>query len=110
MHPQRPLSPYGVSKKVVGDYLVAYRELHNLEFTALALANVYGPRQDPHGEAGVAIFFAISGFLLYRPFVSARLNGAPRPAARTYLRRRILRILPALRARRLRIVDALAGR
>jgi len=57
-HPQRPLSPYGVSKKVVGDYLVAYRDLHNLEFTALALANVYGPRQDPHGEAGVVAIFA----------------------------------------------------
>src|SRR5262245_45915430 len=41
--PQVPLSPYGVAKKVVGDYLVAYRELHQLEFTALALANVYGP-------------------------------------------------------------------
>ena len=57
-YPQRPLSPYGVSKKVVADYLAAYRELHNLEFTALALANVYGPRQDPHGEAGVVAIFA----------------------------------------------------
>jgi UDP-glucose 4-epimerase len=57
-YPQRPLSPYGVSKKVVADYLTAYRELHNLEFTALALANVYGPRQDPHGEAGVVAIFA----------------------------------------------------
>jgi UDP-glucose 4-epimerase len=57
-HPQRPLSPYGVAKKVVGDYLYAYRELHGLEFAALALANVYGPRQDPHGEAGVVAIFA----------------------------------------------------
>jgi UDP-glucose 4-epimerase len=57
-HPQRPLSPYGVAKKVVGDYLFAYRELHSLEYTALALANVYGPRQDPHGEAGVVAIFA----------------------------------------------------
>lgn len=57
-HPQIPLSPYGVAKKAVGDYLVAYRELHGLEFTALALANVYGPRQDPHGEAGVVAIFA----------------------------------------------------
>jgi UDP-glucose 4-epimerase len=55
---QVPLSPYGVAKKVVGDYLVAYRELHQLEFTALALANVYGPRQNPHGEAGVVSIFA----------------------------------------------------
>jgi len=57
-HPQRPVSPYGVAKKVVGDYLYAYRELHNLEYSALALANVYGPRQDPHGEAGVIAIFA----------------------------------------------------
>jgi UDP-glucose 4-epimerase len=57
-HPQRPVSPYGVAKKVVGDYLHAYRELHSLEYTALALANVYGPRQDPHGEAGVVAIFA----------------------------------------------------
>jgi UDP-glucose 4-epimerase len=55
---QRPLSPYGVSKKAAIDYLTAYRELHELEFTALALANVYGPRQDPHGEAGVVAIFA----------------------------------------------------
>ncbi len=56
--PQRPLSPYGVAKKAAGDYLAAYRELHGIEFTALALANVYGPRQDPHGEAGVVAIFA----------------------------------------------------
>jgi UDP-glucose 4-epimerase len=56
-HPQVPLSPYGVAKKAVGDYLAAYRSLHGLEFTALALANVYGPRQDPHGEAGVVAIF-----------------------------------------------------
>jgi UDP-glucose 4-epimerase len=57
-HPQQPVSPYGVAKKVVGDYLVAYHALHGLDFTALALANVYGPRQDPHGEAGVVAIFA----------------------------------------------------
>src|SRR5439155_1246238 len=57
-HPQRPVSPYGVAKKAVGDYLHAYRELHGLEFTALALANIYGPRQNPHGEAGVVSIFA----------------------------------------------------
>jgi UDP-glucose 4-epimerase len=57
-HPQVPLSPYGVAKRVVTDYLNAYRELHALEYTSLALANVYGPRQDPHGEAGVVAIFA----------------------------------------------------
>ena len=53
-----PLSPYGVSKKSMIDYLAAYRALHNVEYVALALANVYGPRQDPHGEAGVVAIFA----------------------------------------------------
>jgi UDP-glucose 4-epimerase len=57
-HPHQPLSPYGVSKKAVLDYLSAYRALHALEFSALALGNVYGPRQDPHGEAGVVAIFA----------------------------------------------------
>jgi UDP-glucose 4-epimerase len=56
--PHHPLSPYGVSKKAAIDYLEAYRDLHSLEFSALALANVYGPRQDPHGEAGVVAIFA----------------------------------------------------
>ena len=56
--PQRPLSPYGVAKKAATDYLAAYRELYGIEFTALALANIYGPRQDPHGEAGVVAIFA----------------------------------------------------
>jgi UDP-glucose 4-epimerase len=63
-HAQRPASPYGVSKKAVGDYLHYYREIHGLEYTVLALANVYGPRQDPHGEAGVVAIFA--GLLLER--------------------------------------------
>jgi UDP-glucose 4-epimerase len=58
LYPQHPVSPYGVSKKVLGDYMFAYRALHQLDFTALALANVYGPRQDPHGEAGVVAIFA----------------------------------------------------
>ena len=57
-HPQRPLSPYGVSKKAVGDYLHYYREIQGLEYTVLAMSNVYGPRQDPHGEAGVVAIFA----------------------------------------------------
>ncbi|MDQ2649450.1 MAG: NAD-dependent epimerase/dehydratase family protein [Actinomycetota bacterium] len=56
-HPQQPVSPYGVAKRVVTDYLHVYRELHQLEYTSLALANVYGPRQDPHGEAGVVAIF-----------------------------------------------------
>jgi UDP-glucose 4-epimerase len=53
----RPASPYGISKRAVIDYLEFYRAARGLDFTALALANVYGPRQDPHGEAGVVVIF-----------------------------------------------------
>ena len=52
------LSPYGISKKVVLDYLGFYQRYRGLDYTALALGNVYGPRQDPHGEAGVIAIFA----------------------------------------------------
>jgi UDP-glucose 4-epimerase len=54
----KPLSPYGISKKVVVDYLGFYQRYRGVEFTALALGNVYGPRQDPSGEAGVISIFA----------------------------------------------------
>jgi UDP-glucose 4-epimerase len=57
-HSRRPVSPYGVAKKAVGDYLHYYKEIQGLDYTVLALANVYGPRQDPHGEAGVVAIFA----------------------------------------------------
>lgn len=57
-----PLSPYGASKASMVYYLSIYQYLHGLDCTALALANVYGPRQDPHGEAGVVAIFA--GLLL----------------------------------------------
>ncbi len=56
--PMRPTCQYGVSKKAGGDYLRVYHELYGLDFTALALANVFGPRQLPHGEAGVVAIFA----------------------------------------------------
>ena len=49
----RPVSPYGISKRVAVDYLSFYERYRGIEWTALALANIYGPRQDPTGEAGV---------------------------------------------------------
>jgi UDP-glucose 4-epimerase len=55
-----PLSPYGISKKTVSDYLGFYQRYRGLDYTSCALANVYGPRQDPHGEAGVISIFASS--------------------------------------------------
>ena len=54
----RPLSAYGVSKKAAGDYLALYQRFKAIDHTQLALANVYGPRQDPTGEAGVIAIFA----------------------------------------------------
>ena len=54
----RPTSPYGISKKVMEDYLHFYSTTYGLRFVNLALANVYGPRQDPNGEAGVVAIFA----------------------------------------------------
>lgn len=54
----RPMSPYGITKRSSEDYLRFYRDEHGLDFMSLALANVYGPRQDPRGEAGVVAIFA----------------------------------------------------
>lgn len=56
--PRRPESPYGVSKKVVDDYLDYYRRTHGIDYMSLGFSNVYGPGQDPHGEAGVVAIFA----------------------------------------------------
>jgi len=56
--PQRPESPYGITKMIGEHYLRFYKEEHGLDFTALRYANVYGPRQDPNGEAGVIAIFA----------------------------------------------------
>jgi UDP-glucose 4-epimerase len=53
-----PMSPYGISKKAALDYLAFYQRFRGLDYTACALANVYGPRQDPYGEAGVVSIFA----------------------------------------------------
>lgn len=53
----RPLSPYGASKMAAEGYLGMYGRLHGLKTLSLRLGNVYGPRQDPHGEAGVVAIF-----------------------------------------------------
>jgi UDP-glucose 4-epimerase len=55
--PIRPLSPYGCAKAVAEQYLALYERLHELGAICLRYANVYGPRQDPHGEAGVVAIF-----------------------------------------------------
>lgn len=56
-HPTHPLSPYGVSKLSSEHYLYYYQKASGLEYTTLRYSNVYGPRQDPHGEAGVVAIF-----------------------------------------------------
>ena len=56
--PTNPVSPYGVSKRSGEHYLFYYHAVHGLPYVALRYANVYGPRQDPHGEAGVVAIFA----------------------------------------------------
>lgn len=55
--PKLPLSPYGVTKLAGEYYLNYYRRVHGLEYVALRYSNVFGPRQDPHGEAGVVAIF-----------------------------------------------------
>jgi UDP-glucose 4-epimerase len=57
-HPQYPISPYGVSKLAAERYLHFYDVQYGLSYAALRYANVYGPRQDPHGEAGVVAIFS----------------------------------------------------
>ena len=57
-HPRRPVSPYGASKLCAEEYLAYFRRAGGPAYVALRYANVYGPRQDPHGEAGVVAIFA----------------------------------------------------
>lgn len=56
-HPLRPASPYGITKMVAEHYLAYYALDRGLQYTALRYGNVYGPRQDAHGEAGVVAIF-----------------------------------------------------
>jgi UDP-glucose 4-epimerase len=60
--PQRPTSPYGISKMIAEHYLRFYKAERGIDFTALRYGNVYGPRQDASGEAGVIAIF-IGAFL-----------------------------------------------
>ena len=55
--PRRPLAPYGASKLSAEEYLATYNRLYETGHVALRYGNVYGPRQDPHGEAGVVAIF-----------------------------------------------------
>jgi UDP-glucose 4-epimerase len=70
--PAWPVSPYGISKLSFEHYLFGFQRTRGLSYTALRYANVYGPRQNPHGEAGVIAIFC-EGLLGKRPF---KVNGA----------------------------------
>lgn len=70
-HPLRPLSPYGAAKLAGESYLYYYRQNFDLSYVALRYANVYGPRQDPFGEAGVIAIFS-QGMLNGKPLI---ING-----------------------------------
>lgn len=56
-HPTRPYSPYGITKLIGEKYLFFYNLTYGLKYVALRYSNVYGPRQNPHGEAGVVAIF-----------------------------------------------------
>src|SRR6202795_4518746 len=73
-HPCRPVSPYGVAKFSTEAYLFFYRAQYGIDYAAMRYANVYGPRQDPHGEAGVVAIFC--GRLLEDQPVTIFGNGA----------------------------------
>lgn len=57
-HPMRPVSPYGITKLTTEKYLFYYKAVYGMDAVILRYANVYGPRQNPHGEAGVVAIFA----------------------------------------------------
>lgn len=58
-HPMNPLSPYGITKLIGEKYLYFYNQTYGLQYGVLRYSNVYGPRQNPHGEAGVVAIFAM---------------------------------------------------
>ena len=69
-HPQRPYCPYGVTKLTGEKYLFYYALTFDLKYTAFRYANVYGPRQNPHGEAGVIAIFLEKLFKKIQPVIN----------------------------------------
>ena len=69
-HPVNPLDPYGASKHHVEHYLYLYRANWGLPYTILRYPNVYGPRQDPYGEAGVVAIFAVKMLTDAQPVIN----------------------------------------
>ncbi len=69
-HPTHPICPYGVSKRTGEHYLYFYNVEYRMPYIALRYANIYGPRQDPHGEAGVVAIFALKLLAGEQPVVN----------------------------------------
>lgn len=69
-HPVRPISPYGIGKMAVEKYLDFYRLDCGLNYISLRYSNVYGPRQNPHGEAGVVAIFSKKMLLGKQPIIN----------------------------------------
>lgn len=69
-YPAWPVSPYGVGKLAFEHYLYCYSVQHDLSYAALRYANVYGPRQNPHGEAGVIAIFCLHLLAEEEPIVN----------------------------------------
>lgn len=69
-HPTRPLSPYGITKLCTEKYLFYYNAVYGIESIILRYANIYGPRQNPHGEAGVIAIFCSKMLKGEQPFIN----------------------------------------
>jgi UDP-glucose 4-epimerase len=69
-HPTRPLSPYGITKLCTEKYLFYYKAVYDINYIILRYANVYGPRQNPHGEAGVVAIFCSKMLKGEQPFIN----------------------------------------
>jgi len=82
-YPPRPLSPYAVSKYASEHYLEYYRHQYGLDYTTLRYANIYGPRQVPHGEAGVVAIF-MDNLLQKRPSTLNHFAGEEAGMVRDY--------------------------
>lgn len=69
-HPNRPLSPYGITKLTTEKYLFFYKEIYGIDHVILRYANIYGPRQNPHGDAGVVAIFTLKMLKGEQPIIN----------------------------------------
>ncbi len=69
-HPMQPLSPYGITKLTTEKYLFFYKEIYGIDHVILRYANIYGPRQNPHGDAGVVAIFTLKMLKGEQPIIN----------------------------------------